>query len=67
MILCLHFIFFSCFNAVLIRLVSQIKITLLLKKQQKHHLISYVKIVYKHNMMGLKVHARKVLILIKDR
>jgi hypothetical protein len=37
--------------AVLIRLVSQIKVTLLLKIQWKQRHILYVKIVYKQNMM----------------
>ncbi len=41
----------SCFNEVLIRLVSWIKITLLLKIQWKQHQILYKKIVLKHNMM----------------
>ncbi len=39
------------FNAAIIWLVSQIKITLLLKIQWKQNHILYVKIVYKHNMM----------------
>jgi hypothetical protein len=38
------------FNAALIRVVSLIKITLLLKKQWKQHRILYLKIVSKHNM-----------------
>jgi hypothetical protein len=43
--------FEKAFIAVLTRLVSRIKITLSLKIQLKQHHISYVKIVYKHNMM----------------
>ncbi len=42
------------FNTVLIRLVSWIKITLLLKIQWKQHHILYIKIVYKHNMTPRK-------------
>ncbi len=48
------------FNAVLIRIVCQIKITLLLKIQRKQHHILYVKIVYIHTLYDtLKVHAQK--------
>ncbi len=38
----------SFFNAGFIRLVAQIKISLLLKVQWKQHHLLYVKIVYKH-------------------
>ncbi len=43
------------FNTVLIRLVAR---TELLKIQWKQHHILYVKIVYKHNMTHLEVHAQ---------
>ncbi len=46
-----NFLILDYFNAVLIGLFSQIRITLLLKIQCEQHHILYVKIVYKHNMM----------------
>ncbi len=49
----------GCFIAVLIRLVTRKKITLLLKIQWKQHHILFIKIVNKHNMMRLRVHARR--------
>ncbi len=55
------------FNSVLIRFVGQIKITLLLKIPWKQHHISYVKIVYKQNMMCKKVLAQLGRVLIKGR
>jgi hypothetical protein len=46
------------FNARLIRLVGQIKISLLLKIQRKLHPILYFKIVYKHNMLRKGPHLK---------
>jgi hypothetical protein len=37
--------------------VGQIEISLLLKIQGKQHHILYLMILYKHNMMGGRVHA----------
>jgi hypothetical protein len=48
-----------CSNAVLIRLVDEIKLTLPLKIQWKQHHILNVYIFYKHNMIHKKVHARR--------
>jgi hypothetical protein len=49
----------TVFNAGLIRLVGQTKISLLLKIQQKQHNILYLKIVYKYNITLKKVHAQR--------
>ncbi len=46
------------FNAELIGLISQIKITLVLKIQLKQHHILNVRIVYKHNMTCKKANAQ---------
>ncbi len=46
---------YELFNAGLIRLSSQIKITLLVKIQCKQHQNLHVQIVYKHNMTCYKV------------